>query len=364
MPATRRPRKSTVEHRCFTWAAVVLLSSAFVAAGPVGVRPQQVAVRLVTDEAEAVLEILEKRSRREDIGEDDWRRLEQSEGYVRLKRRQESFGAQEFASRFRTFVMSSELLERRESLRHALDAWASVAIHDAAERALVYLPAGSRLHAKIYPVIKNTSNSFVFELDSDPAIFFYLDPERSAAEFQNTLAHELHHVGAAACDEPEGTDSLPEATRRVVSWLGAFAEGLAVLAAAGSPDVHPHAASPSEAWVVWERDVANFNRDLGRIEDFFQNILDGTLTEEEQRTNLFQFINTDDVPQGPFYTVGWKMASIVEKARGRDPVIAAACDPRVLLAAYNDVVQSEHQFTGSLASWSEGFLAAIGNDEP
>ena len=30
---------------------------------------------------------------------------------------------------------------------------------------------------------------------TDPAIFLYLDPTETKEEFENTLAHELHHIG-------------------------------------------------------------------------------------------------------------------------------------------------------------------------
>jgi hypothetical protein len=134
-----------------------------------------------------------------------------------------------------------------------------------------------------------------------------------------------------------------------------------VLAAAGGPDVHPHATSPAPAWTVWERDVANVGMDLPRVEAFFTSILDGTLPDDEQRAALFSFINTDEVPQGAFYTVGWKMAAIVERYVGREPVIAAACDPRVLLRAYNDVAAAlPRSDDGSLPLWSEAFLTRIG----
>ena len=144
-----------------------------------------------------------------------------------------------------------------------------------------------------------------------------------------------------------------------MEWLSAFGEGLAVLAAAGGPDVHPHASSKRDAWLIWERDIANFNQDLLRVEYFFQSILDGKLTKEEQHAKLFELINTDVVLQGPFYTVGWKMASIVEKAKGRQTVIAAVCDPRILLSAYNRIVKDQPQSSGSLARWSDSFLASI-----
>ena len=319
-----------------------------------------VEVRVVLDQADAVIAILEKRARGLEPGESDWQRLEESEGYTRLQRRQESFGAEDFRERFREFVLSDEALERLTELRGALVKWRSIDVTAAGAQALAYLPGGSRVHATIYPVIKRTPNSFVFELDTDPAIFMYVDPERSAGVLENTLAHELHHVGGAACPQPDGLDSLAPAAQRVVSWLSAFGEGMAMLAAAGGPDVHPHADSEPDAWAVWERDVANFADDLPRIERFFQQILAGDLSEDEQRARLFSFINTDEVPQGAFYTVGWKMAALVERVQGREVVVRAVCDPRVLLGAYNEVAASyPRSDSGSLPLWSEGFLAAI-----
>src|ERR671927_436895 len=65
----------------------------------------------------------------------------------------------------------------------------------AARRALAYLPKNAYIRAKIYPVIKPRENSFVFEVKTDPAIFLYLDPAVGQKKFENTLAHELHHIG-------------------------------------------------------------------------------------------------------------------------------------------------------------------------
>jgi hypothetical protein len=38
-------------------------------------------------------------------------------------------------------------------------------------------------------------HSFVYDVRGDPAIFLYLDPEQPPAQFENTVAHELHHIG-------------------------------------------------------------------------------------------------------------------------------------------------------------------------
>ena len=324
--------------------------------------PMPPEVRLVLDQAEAVIDLLERRRRGDDLTDPDWRSLTASEGYRRLKRRQESFGATGFDDDFRAFIRSDDALEQLDALRRALEKWRSLDIRGAAERASAYLPPrAAPIRASIYPVIKRSSNSFVFELDSDPAIFVYIDPERSTDELENVLAHELHHVGSAACPPPSGIDTLPAAAKRAVEWLSGLGEGLAVLAAAGGPDVHPHTISGARAWSVWERDVANFNRDVGRIEAFFTKLIAGDLAESDQREGLFALINTDEVPQGPFYTVGWKMAALVERLRGRDVVVDAVCDPRLLLSAYNEIAASLSLPDGdSLALWSPEFLDAIG----
>jgi hypothetical protein len=336
---------------------LTLLSAQVRAQGP----QREVTVQVELDQAEAVIALLEQRARGIDPTEADWRRLESTIGYIRLKRRQESFGAEEFDAGFREFVRSEDAVRRLAALREALVKWRGINVSAAAARAQAYLPDSIVIEATIYPVIKRAPNSFVFELDTDPAIFLYVDPDRSAAVLENTLAHELHHVGSAACPDPAGADTLDAPARRVVNWLSAFAEGMAVLAAAGGPDVHPHASSPADAWTVWERDVANFATDVARIERFFRRILDGALTEQEQRTQLFSFINTEDVPQGAFYTAGWKMAALVEREQGREVFLRAVCDPRVLLTAYNDVARAHPRGDAEpLPMWSEQFLTAVG----
>ncbi|MBW8879500.1 MAG: hypothetical protein JF614_31590 [Acidobacteria bacterium] len=342
-----------------TWFLLLAVSSPALPADP------PVQVRIVTDEADAALAILGERREAGRVKPASWDRLWKSQGFARLKKRQESFGVKDVEQGFRDFLTSDEPLARLADLRRSVADWKHLDVTAAARRAAAYLPPGFRLRATLYPVIKKTENSFVFELKTDPAIFFYVDPKKAPAQLENTLAHELHHVGLAGCPKPSGLDKLPAAQQRAFDELGGFGEGLAVLAAAGGPDVHPHATSGPDAWLVWERDVADFNADVRRLEAFFREVLAGHLSEEEENKKLFTFINTGDVPQGAFYTVGWKMAAMIERAQGRDALLKTVCDPRTLLFAYNEVAAAHPRGDGAvLATWSPDLLAALRGESP
>ena len=166
-------------------------------------------------------------------------------------------------------------------------------------------------------------------------------------------AHELHHIGyAAACrSAPEAKDSTLALARR---WLGAFGEGVAMLAAAGGPAVHPHAASPPEERRRWDREVANAGTDLRRVERFLLDILDARVTDPDSITRVgMSFFGV----QGPWYTVGWSMAVTIEREAGRAALVSALCDPARLLAAYNAAAKGRS--APVLPLWSERLIARI-----
>lgn len=260
---------------------------------------------------------------------------------------------------FKAFVLSSKTLEAAETYRAQLAGWKALDASAAAAVALRYLPAGARLHATIYPSIKPRPNSFVFELTTNPAIFFYMDPATTQPVSENTLAHELHHVGVAAACNPATEKKIatyPRPAAHVLEMVGSFSEGLAMLAAAGGPDVHPHAMSTPEMRAGWDRDVANFDQDLRTVETFFLDVLDRRLTDadiEKRHMDFFGF-------QGPWYTVGWKMAVTIEKVHGHDAVVASFCDWTQLLSSYNEAAREVHAKGGArLATWSPKLLERL-----
>jgi hypothetical protein len=310
-----------------------------------------------TSEADAVLLLLARRSAGEPVLASDWERLFGSEPYRRLKRREAELKRSFEDDEFQRFVLSDSLLRGAPELEVTLAAWKRADLEAAARRVLAYLPRQARLRAKVYPVIKPQTNSFVFEVQTDPAIFLYLDPALSGARFENTVGHELHHIGlASVAGEMEAAlEGLPPRARAAAEWMGAFGEGMAMLAAAGSPDVHPHAHSSAEDRARWDLDLANFSRDLQAVDRFFRDVIDGRLAGEDViRQKGFTFFGV----QGPWYTVGWKMAALVEQRYGRETLIECMLDPRRLLATYNRAATARRS-TERLPLWSTRLLRAV-----
>jgi hypothetical protein len=322
--------------------------------------PGSIQLKLNPDEAEAVLAILDKQAARNALTDSDWQHLFLTEPYIRLKKREAAMHRDFTDDDFKKFVLSPELAAKATVLRHTLDAWRRADLIASARRVLAYLPDQAHISAKVFPVIKPVTNSFVFETDTDPTIFLYLDPEESAAKFENTVAHELHHIRYASIKSlaEEKQKDLPPNVKPAVDWMGAFGEGFAMLAAAGDPDADPHAASSPEEHARWEHDMANFNQDVGSLQDFFLDVMNQRLVGKDKiNEKAYTFFGV----QGPWYTVGYKMAVIVEKRYGRKRLIECMLDPRELLATYNRAAAALN--TGAqekLALWSPELMQKIG----
>lgn len=318
-----------------------------------GAGPDRVQLRLDTAQAAAVLALVASRPRGTEPSPAAWEALFSTEGQRRLRERETGMGRSFTDSAFRAFVLSDGLAGRAGALREALASWAEADLAAAARRALAYLPAEARIRATVYLTIKPQPNSFVWDVTGDPAIFLWLDPAMTAAQFENTVAHELHHVGFASVrgQADAAVADLAGQARVAATWLGALGEGFAMLAAAGGPGVHPHAASPAEDRARWDADVARFDEQLGALDRFFGDVLSGRLaTPDTVRAVAMGFFGI----QGPWYTVGWRMAVAIEERFGRDELVACMTDLRRLLRRYDEVAVA-----AGLPRWSPEVLAAL-----
>jgi hypothetical protein len=337
-----------------------VLSAALTLALSAQAPADRIHLRFDPSEAEAALAILELHGAGRPVPEAAWSRLFATEPYVRLKAREAGLKRAFTDEEFKAFLLAPDLAARAPELRRTLEAWKRSPLAARAVSILPYLPAAATVQAKVFPVIKPKTNSFVFEVTRDPTVFLYLDPAVSAGEFENTVAHELHHVGFASLSNrvEERLQALPEPARRAAEWTGAFGEGFAMLAAAGGPDIHPHAASPPATRARWDRDVARHNEHLRDVERFLLDVVRGRLkTAEEINTVAYTFFGE----QGPWYTVGHRMAVLVERHQGRAALLACLEDPRRILAAYNRAAEAEGRKGGErLARWSDELIQALG----
>jgi hypothetical protein len=315
-----------------------------------------VAVQTVTDEADAALHLLEVRQLGLTSDETAWRQLFESDGYLDLKRRELGMRRPFTDSAFRAFLLSDTLRARTGELRRTLDAYRHIDIAGSAKRALAYLPDGAFIRARLYLEIKPRTNSFVYPVPSGSAIFLYLDPAvpRERAE-QQIVTHELHHIGISqSC--PKRSADVSNSVETARTYAGALAEGLAMLAAAGSPEVDPHATSAASVRDRWTRDYAQWPRDLRRVERFLLDVGEGRLIDPDSIAAAAAPFWGD--AQGPWYTVGYAVAATIERVDGRETLRNVVCDPATMLAAYNDAVTRSGS-GDSVPRWDERLIAML-----
>jgi len=340
---------------------ILLLSLLGPAAAPSDTTPRD-SVVIVFDAMDAALGILERRARGEAIPAIAWDSMFATEGYRRLRDRELAFRRPFSDSTFRAFLLSDTLLVRLPALRPAAAAWREIDLGDAMSRARAYLPPGTPIRARLYPLIKPATNSFVHpDPDGLMGIFMYIDPGQPSGETRTTLAHELHHIGFAAACPGASTSRATPAEMTLLRRLGAFGEGLAMLAAAGSPDVNPNAESRAEMRSAWDRGSAGVAGDMARIDSLITDVATRRMTSPDSVTNRALSLYG---AQGPWYTVGWLMSSTVERVSGRDRLMGAMCDPRHLILEYMTAVMSSEKTSKKLPIWSQislKWLEAVGS---
>lgn len=310
-------------------------------------------VRLVVDEPKQAIAILEKRSQGIPIADKDWTILFETEGYRRLKDRELGMKRAFTEETFKTFMLSDRALTSLAAWKATLAKWQGMDLAAQGQRALDYLPKGCKLTASVYFLIKPAKNTFVWEVSTNPAIMAYLDPEMSFTDLEMTIAHEFHHIGyGSKCPSPEYNkwfESLSPRHQTALTWLRALGEGFAVLAAAGGPTGVPYADSAADVKEAWSAGMGSISADSEAIQKFFTNILDGALTEEQITQQAIKFYGIT----GPWYTVGYSIATTIERAEGRAKLLECYMDPRLLLPTYNRAATKMNKGGAKLPIWPE-----------
>ncbi len=309
-------------------------------------------IRWDASQAEAVLTILERRLRGESDRLADWDCLMNSKPQTVLRKREAQMKTAFSDRGFITFLLDPDLLSYYAEFRQTLAEWSKLNLSACARQALAYLPPGYRIRGSCYPVIKPMNNHFVFEDADEAGVFLALDANVTLPKLQNTVVHELHHIGlhsgAVETNRPfEHADIAP-----VLHWLWAFGEGFAMLAAACSLDVHPHATSVEADRNRWDREMRSTPENFGRLDGFLCRVLGSNEPGVEDEGNSFFGV------QGPWYTVGYHMSALVERRCGRRTLFDCMRDPRLLLLNYQRLIDSDPL----QPRWSAELINALAGD--
>jgi hypothetical protein len=319
------------------------------------------AIRLQLDSSEAdqAIVILERERSGRPVAEQEWKRLFATAPYRALKGREASMGRSFTDDQFKAFLSSPEALAQRDIWKRTVAGMKTADMTTIGKRVLNWLPAGATLGAKVFPEIKPLQNSFVWKQQpgDSPAIFLAVQ-KQSRDSFENTVAHELHHIGLDSLEARQEAlqAGLPAQVKLAVKWMGAFGEGEAMLAAAGSTDRHPHWEDDAAARARWDGDLMHFDADLKSVQDLLLDILDGKpTTDAEIQKRAAPFWGY----QGAWYTVGYEMAALVDKRFGRKSFDECLLDPRLLLERYNEVAREANAQGASLETWSPELMRKL-----
>ncbi len=329
---------------------------------PILLHQDAIKVRLVTDESEVALQILQERQDGRSIEDEEWSKLFATEGYKRLKDREIGI-AKMFPGRepftddaFKKFMLSDDPLKQKKDYQETLDKWKNVDVAACAQRSLSYLPEGSKISATVCYLIKPVHNSFVWGSDGpDPAIMLYLDPSQPSEDLAMTIAHEFHHIGyASTCPSKEYNawyDKQPKNIQTAQMWLRGFGEGFAVLASSGSDAAQGYAFSTKDVKDAWTKGIADNAENMELLAAFFNDVLDGKLNHDQASAKASEFYGV----VGPWYTTGWVMATTIERAFGRKKLLNCYLDPRLLLPTYNAAAKQ----LGGLPLWPDDLVTRM-----
>lgn len=316
-------------------------------------------LNLIEDEIKAVLNILYKRKQGENTEKLDWKRLFSSDGFKLLKQREEDMGNQLKKKAFKDFLLNEIEPEGYDQFQNAYQNLKDINFNKIINKTKRYLPDQAIINTDIIPVIKPASNSFVHNIDNKLVLFLYLKPSISKKELTNKLIHELHHIGLDDIYQKSDYTHLPKPVQRMIEWTNAFGEGFAMLAAAGSPAVHPNRFD-EQLKERWDENISNFNRDFKEIEKFLLDILNKNFSNQKDLYDKGFQLMTNNGGQGSWYTVGYKIAVVIEKMTDKKVLTDCMKDFTKLYLTYNKlVVQYNKKYKEKLPQFSEKIIGSL-----
>lgn len=313
-------------------------------------------VSFILDQYEMALHIMESNTKSEK--EALLIELFRTTGYKWLKERELAMEQGFSDADFSEFIVSDILHQQAPAFRLALDKLQKLSLESLINQAKEYLPAHAMIDTFIVPLIKPKSNSFIYPVGEKVVVFLYLHPNVTASKLQNTLIHELHHIGLNSVYKGLSTmidDISDHHVRELVQFTQPLGEGYAMLAAAGGPNIHPND-HDQELKALWDQRMISFDEDFYALDQYYCNLLSGKYDQKEALERGMELFGI----QGPWYTVGWKIAAVIEQICGKSRLIQCIANPTLLFSTYNQAVYSYNQDLNiSLPIWSSELVAAF-----
>ena len=294
-------------------------------------------IDLVLDQIKTALNILNKNDKVKNISNNDWNNLFTAKGYQMLKQREKDMDNNFTDSILKEFLLDEETSSNLENYNNSLNRFLDIDLDHLISKTKKYLPQSAEINTAIIPVIKPESNSFVHSINERLLLFIYLEPNISKDKLENKLIHELHHVGLDDVYNKSDYSHLTAPAQKMIEWTNAFGEGFAMLAAAGIIDEHPNNFS-EESKKLWDENIKNFNTDFKKIENFLLNILYENFHNDKELYNKGFELMVSNGGQGSWYTVGYKIAKVIEKTANRKVLIDCMDDLTKLYTVYNELV--------------------------
>jgi len=310
------------------------------------------------DEVEASLTLLEK-GFDQTLQTGDWIRLFETRGYRLLKKRELNMGNAFNDEDFQIFIKSLINTKTVGSYQLTFERFQAIDLNGIQQKVMAYLPKHATFNTTIIPIIKSQKNSFVHQMEGESCLFIYLAPACLKAKLENTLIHELHHIGLDSVYDPSKYSGLETKTQKLIEWTNAFGEGFAMLAAAGGPQNHP-VPFDEQNRRVWNENSRHVEIDFEKIQCFLIHILEGQFEDEQALIAKGMELMMNNGGQGSWYTVGWKISIIIEEIFGRQTLIDCMEDLRKLYIHYNKGVKVYNSKYGlSLPSWHDKIINRV-----
>jgi len=227
---------------------------------------------------------------------------------------------------FSFLVVKERLLKTRELLEQ-IQKNPRALMESVKERMAKYTPAGVSMNVKVYFVVGGTSDGFAPDASRFFVALHYLQDDFEGLRL--LMAHELYHnaqgVARRAKQGNQGSGgSVSNVSRSLNLLQNTLNEGTASVVG------DPLEIADGKAYISWFQ--TKYRNNLRRINvnfALFDTLLFRLYHDPDANANQLYNIGFSGMLDSPLYFVGYRMAKVIEKYKGKDALARAIGDPPI-----------------------------------